>query len=369
MMDVSLTLPAIDFGIATSTGMSTSHVHSPTTTNAAATGTITSGASRTGVGSSPPVTCYQQNEDPDSGIEQQGCICNSGTVTKTLPLSATNVPYASSCAYTDLDVLHTIAITTNWGPVSTNIQICSVCTPTTEFEVGKRTSIPKCLPETPTATIQIGSSPVPVGTLTSSNLVQSISSAMSALCPVSSTGCDQRTQIPIGGIVYVEEDSRYDDGELLMQIDSAAFQQTGDSTVRSVLFGMAAHSFAAAAVGKNCGNVSYTVEELRKRDDDDASGNNGAVNATLDTRDHPYPVQEQITLCNAGHFASPQYSAQDWRKQEKPGPQDYVSVEISFKTGPGGALFCDFLKDFSEFVEAVFTPELLPEEQCGGQSD
>ena len=164
--------------------------------------------------------------------------------------------------------------------------------------------------------------------------------------------------MPIKGIVYVEEDSKFDDGELLVQIDSASFQQSGkDNNVRTALFGMAAHSFAAAASGKNCATQTYMVEELRRRD----SADDG--NSTLVPRDHPHPIEESITLCNAGHFASPQYYAQDWREQEKPGPQDYVSVDISFKTGPGGALICDFIKGFMEFVEAAFTPELLPEEQ------
>ncbi|MCJ1280544.1 hypothetical protein MMC21_008373 [Puttea exsequens] len=210
--------------------------------------------------------------------------------------------------------------------------------------------------------MQIGSSPVPVGTLTSAELVSSIASAISVLCPVASIGCDQETKIPIKGIVYIEEEQKYDDGELLVQIDSAGFKQAGDSIVRSALFGMAAHSFAAAAVGSNCASATYTVEQSRKRDNH-AVANNGTGSAELDSRDRPYPVQEEIVLCNAGHFASPHYYAQDWREEEKPGPQDYISVEINFKTGPGGALICNFIKAFSEFVEAVFTPELLPEEQ------
>ncbi len=369
IVNFSLSLPPIDFRIppatnAATTGTITSGINSPSNTNAAPTGTITPGPSKTGAGSPPSIACFQQNEDPDSGIEQQGCICNSGTVTETLPILSTNVSYASSCAYTELKPSNTIAITTDWGPAMTNTQICSVCTPTTDFGVGTCTSIPNCLPETPSATMQIGSSPVPVGTLTSAKLVSSISSAISALCPLASTGCDQKTKIPIKGIVYVEEDQIYDDGELLVQIDSAAFKQAGDSVMRSALFGMAAHSFAAAAAGSNCANHTYTFEELRKRRDDDyAVGNNGTDSAALEPRDHPYPVQEKILLCNAGHFASPQYYAQDWREAENPGPQDYVSVEINFKTGPEGALICDFIKAFSEFVEAVFTPELLPEEQ------
>ena len=149
-----------------------------------------------------------------------------------------------------------------------------------------------------------------------------------------------------------------------MQIDAAAFQQPGDSIVRSALFGMAAHSFGAAAVGSNCHNYSFTVEDLKKRSDDDDFGNNGTA---LNPRDHPYPVQEEIVLCNANHFASPQYYAQDWRKEANPGPQDYVSVEITFQTGPEGNLICDFIKDCTEFVEAVYTPELLPEEQIADE--
>ncbi|MCJ1280543.1 hypothetical protein MMC21_008372 [Puttea exsequens] len=138
VVDVSLTLPPIDFDIppATNTaapGTITSRVDSPKFTNAAPTGIITPGPSKTGAGSPPSITCFQQNEDPDSGIEQQGCICNSGTVTETLPILSTNVIYASSCAYTELKPSDTIAITKNWGTAMTNAQICSVCTPTTDF--------------------------------------------------------------------------------------------------------------------------------------------------------------------------------------------------------------------------------------------
>ena len=33
----------------------------------------------------PTVSYYQQDEDPDRGINQQGCICHQGSTTKTLP--------------------------------------------------------------------------------------------------------------------------------------------------------------------------------------------------------------------------------------------------------------------------------------------
>ena len=294
----------------------------------------------------PPaqVKCDQQNEDPDQGIEQQGCICSQGTVTKTLPLFTTGVDYDSSCAYTDL-ATKTIAITQDWGSPYTNTAICSACTPTTDFGVGKCTSLPDCLPQTPSATLQVGSSPVPVGTLTSQALYTSISSAIATLCPATATQCDQETQIKIPDISYVEEDSLMTDGELIVQIDSSGYN---DSSILRSLIGMAAQSFASSATGKNCADVSYTVEELRKRD-------------------HPYPQEEKINVCNAGHFASPQFYSQWWREAPNPGPQDYLSVEITFKTGPGGEMFCDFIHDLLELCEAAFTPELLGEEQVADE--
>ena len=111
---------------------------------------------------------------------------------------------------------------------------------------------------------------------------------------------------------------------------------------------MAAQSFASSATGGNCADVDYTVEELRKRD-------------------HPYPVQEKINMCHAGHFASPQYYSQYWREAPKPGPQDYLSVEITFGAGPGGELLCAFIEALTELVETAFTPELLGPEQAADE--
>lgn len=52
-----------------------------------------------------------------------------------------------------------------------------------------------------------------------------------------------------------------------------------------------------------------------------------------------------------------------WREAPKPGPSNYISVAVTFKTGPGGSLLCAFIDGLMEAVEATFTPELLPEEQ------
>lgn len=278
--------------------------------NSSAAPSTTAGPTATAPATTPAPTCYQQNQDPDQGIQQQGCICNQGTITKTLPLLATGVDYSSSCAYTALASQSTIAITANFGPAVTNTMICSVCSPVQD-NGASCTSLPNCLPQTPTATIQIGSSPVPVGTLTSSALSSAISSAISSLCPpvtqtTTSTTCDETSKVTIPNIAYVEDGSFSTDGELVVQIDSSGYN---DTALLGPLAGIAALSIASSATGRNCYEAEYTVEEKAKR------WYSSAIDTSLSLlplyrRDRPYPVQEKIELCNAGHFASPQIYSQ-----------------------------------------------------------
>ena len=259
----------------------------------------------------PTPTCYQQNEDPDQGIQQQGCICNQGTVTKTLPLKATGVDYSSSCAYTALTEASTIAITANFGPAVTNTMICSVCSPI-QNNGATCTSLSNCLPQTPTATIQIGSSPVPVGTLTSDALSSAISSAISSLCPpvtqtTTSTTCDETSKVKIPNIAYIDAGSLATDGELVVQIDSSGYN---DTALLAPLAGMAALSISSSATGGNCYEAEYTVEELKAKRWYSSALDAGLGWMPFYKRDHPYPVQEKIELCNSGHFASPQIYSQ-----------------------------------------------------------
>ena len=277
----------------------------------APTATPTTAASSTAPAPTPAPTCYQQNEDPDQGIQQQGCICNQGTVTKTLPLLATGVDYSSSCAYTALESASTIAITANFGPAVTNSMICSVCSPV-ENNGATCTSLSNCLPQTPTATIQIGSSPVPVGTLTSDALSSAISSAISSLCPpvtqtTTSTTCDETSKVTIPNIAYIDGDTLATDGELIVQIDSSGYN---DTALLSPLAGMAALSISSSATGGNCYEAQYTVEELKAKRWYSSALDAGMGLIPFYKRDHPYPVQEKIELCNSGHFASPQIYSQ-----------------------------------------------------------
>lgn len=284
---------------------------SSTTAAPSTTAPSTTAPSTTAPATTPAPTCYQQNEDPDQGIQQQGCICNQGTVTKTLPLLATGVDYSSSCAYTALTGASTIAITANFGPAVTNSMICSVCSPI-QNNGATCTSLPNCLPQTPTATIQIGSSPVPVGTLTSDALSSAISSAVSSLCPpvtqtTTSTTCDETTKVKIPNIAYIDAGSLVTDGELVVQIDSSGYN---DTALLGPLAGMAALSISSSATGGNCYEAEYTVEELKAKRWYSSALDAGLGWMPFYKRDHPYPVQEKIELCNSGHFASPQIYSQ-----------------------------------------------------------
>ena len=282
-----------------------------TSNSTAAASTSTATASSTAPATTPAPTCYQQNADPDEGIQQQGCICNQATVTETLPLLTTGVDGSSNCAYTALTGASTIAITANFGPAATNSMICSVCPPVAD-DGATCTSLSNCLPQTPTATIQIGSSPVPVGTLTSDALSSAISSAISSLCPpvtqtTTSTTCDETSKVKIPNIAYIDDGTLAKDGELVVQIDSSGYN---DTALLHPLAGMAAFSISSSATGGNCYEAEYTVEELKAKRWYSSALDAGLGWMPFYKRDHPYPVQEKIELCNSGHFASPQIYSQ-----------------------------------------------------------
>ena len=74
--------------------------------------------------------------------------------------------------------------------------------------------------------------------------------------------CDEKKQIKIPAIVYVEADTLATDGELIVQVAASGYN---DTSILTPLIGMAAQSIASSTTGDNCYDASYTVEELRKR--------------------------------------------------------------------------------------------------------
>lgn len=101
----------------------------------------------------PPTTstaklpsCVLQNQDPDRGITARGCVCNSGSVTTTLPLltntAATNGE--QSCSYTALP------LSTVPNPISISTQYytsnCKACTIAGGIANVKCTTLSGCTP-------------------------------------------------------------------------------------------------------------------------------------------------------------------------------------------------------------------------------
>ncbi|KAL9092836.1 MAG: hypothetical protein Q9165_004254 [Trypethelium subeluteriae] len=186
-----------------------------------------------------------------------------------------------------------------------------------------------CFPQTPEATVQVGSSPVHVGTLTGDSLYSSISNAIESICPTvsqteSKTSC-ATDSVSIDNIPYVSG-GFLSQGSLVVKVDSSAYNET---SLRDAMIRSAALTAQHSTTGNNCYTQQYTVEELMR----------------LDRRDHPYPVQEKMTMCNAASFAGVQYYSEFWRTAPEPGSTDYIDASWEFETGPMDNFACDFLEE------------------------
>ncbi|KAI9850866.1 MAG: hypothetical protein M1838_004935 [Thelocarpon superellum] len=212
---------------------------------------------------------------------------------------------------------------------------------------------PPTSPMSAAVTVQAGSAPVHVGTLTGSALYTSISSALEHLCPsvtqtTSMTACETGS-VTIGDIDF-SDDGTLGQGELVVVVDSSAYNV---SSLRDAMIHAAALTAQNSAVGNNCYEMEYTVEELRKR---------GADNTTsLEVRDHPHPVEEKMTVCNVAQFAGVQYFNPYWRLAPQPGASDFIDASWSFQVGPGGDFLCDFLADLTDAL-LVIEPEFAVED-------
>jgi hypothetical protein len=246
----------------------------------------------------PTMSCQLHNEDPDQGINQAYCICDS-----SITLSPLSVPptgrQSDSCAYSTMPGTSAAeVVTTEAVTYTNNCQACTLIggiadTPTC-------TSVSGCIPTQALAQVQAGSSPVHVGTLTGSALYTSISSALETLCPpvtqtTTSTQCESTGRV-IRGISYIVDEGLETDGELTVRAEASAYNET--SLRDAMIHSAALTAFQASIATKNCYNESYIVEEL-KRDVSPSRFN-------LLGRDRPYPVSEKIEYCNSVSFAAVQ---------------------------------------------------------------
>ncbi|KAL9071734.1 MAG: hypothetical protein Q9161_003998 [Pseudevernia consocians] len=306
----------------------------------------------------PTPTCSMQDQDPSEGIDSAYCVCVQGTTTASAALLTlpTTVIATASCDYSTMPGGAAVVSPTNaLGPATTNTAVCQVCTP---YAVNGAdcTTIPNCQPQAAAATVQAGTSPVHVGTLTGSALYTSVSSALESLCPpvtgTSVQSCSETDQVTIGGIEYVEEDELQRDGEFIVKVATSSYNQT---SLRDAMINSAALTAQYSAAGKNCYNMSYVQFDGKKRDLESSF----SLVERLGGGDEPITLDMHV--CNAGAYAGVQYFDPYWRDQQTPGASDYLDVTYSFQVGPGGQFLCDFIELLTDAL-AVVEPEFAVED-------
>ena len=336
-LTVQLNLPASDFQNTLSTTSSPG-------------GSITQGPTTT-------PSCVLHNQDPDQFISSAFCLCDA---TVTLPLISVPPKAAatSQCAYTTIP--SSAIITTNPTlAVTTDLKSCQVCTRVVNNEdscssiKGCTTSPSPTKPPTETTapiqsgaavTVEAGSSPVHLGTLTGKALSTSISSALSKLCPTPSkagahTACSTKS-VKIKGIPY-KSGEFLSEGELVVSVESSSYNQ---SQLRKAMIDTAAHTAVQAANDTNCYDTTYKTSPA------------GGL-SRFGRRDTPVTFSEhKARWCNTVGFAGVQYFQPGWRQQRDAGASDWIDARWAFDTGPGGDFECVILEGLVDAF-AVLAPE------------
>ncbi|KIX06948.1 uncharacterized protein Z518_04924 [Rhinocladiella mackenziei CBS 650.93] len=197
-------------------------------------------------------SCVLHEQDPDQGITQAFCLCDSTATLSRLSAASTGGP-SDSCAYTTIPATAKEAVTTFTSTYTKNCQGCTQV----GFNAPSCTTVPQCTPTSAEVTVQAGSSPVHVGTLTGTALHTSVSSALEKLCPsvtqaMSSTACETGS-VTIPNTDFVSDESLDSDGELVIKAAASSYNSTAlrDAMIKSAQKGSKQPS--------SCYNQSYTV--------------------------------------------------------------------------------------------------------------
>lgn len=212
--------------------------------------------------SSTTLSCSLQEEDPDQGINTQGCICGSTTLPLLTITSAT--AQSQSCGYTALpssSVSNPITIETDiW---TTNCQACTLVGGIADSATC--TSVPACTTTaaatpTPTFTVLLSNNSVPIGNEDQSNngtdMREAVFSKLQALCPSTATNCDSTSKAQISNIpTVVDGVVQYETLEFTIQ--DSYYDSAND---RDKMLAAAVATWQQAA-SKNCQEVTYTEVE------------------------------------------------------------------------------------------------------------
>ncbi|KAL9091473.1 MAG: hypothetical protein Q9165_004859 [Trypethelium subeluteriae] len=210
----------------------------------------------------PPLpSCTLQNDDPDQGINAQGCICG----TTTLPLltipSATDP--AQSCSYKAFPVDSPNPITVETQVWSSNCQACTLAGGIADNATC--TSVAGCTPTTPAAptttfALQLSNNSVGIGNANNLNngstLRTNVYNQLQKLCPDNLNNCTSETSANLVDVATVLGYSEVGWGTVAFTIENSYYDNT---TVRDVMLASLVTAWQQAAAG-SCKPVPYELE-------------------------------------------------------------------------------------------------------------
>jgi hypothetical protein len=144
-------------------------------------------------------SCTLQNEDPDQGINQQGCLCGSTTLPLLTISDATNDE--QSCLYTAMPTSKIAnPITIESQVYTNNCYPCTLIGGIADTPSCARTPVNGCTPTTPavpTATVFLSNNTIPIGDKNNRNngadFRSELYEKLRALCPDNARKCDSTT--------------------------------------------------------------------------------------------------------------------------------------------------------------------------------
>ncbi|KAL8747738.1 MAG: hypothetical protein Q9190_000437, partial [Brigantiaea leucoxantha] len=311
--------------------------------------------------SMPP--CYLQNEDPDQGIIQRGCICGSSTLPLlTLP-DATVVD--QSCSYTAMpssNVANPISIEREYW--TRNCQACTLVggvadTPTC-------TSVSGCTPTssaTPASTfvVNISNNSVSIGDADNkddgADLRKQVYSKLKALCPDNAKECDTKHNAEIDNIPTVIGGGEESEN-LVFTIQDSNYENTA-----------ARDKMLAAAVAKSCKKVEY------EEDADPTATGCGSSPVRRDIPPHAKLIEKRTPLPICDNCPLPEfkchYSATICAGPDHINPilasskgdpyGNHMNIEVSWKLSETSAFnefICDVIIEGLTALAVAVAPEL-----------
>ena len=299
---------------------------------------------------------------PESPLTLEAfCSCGSTSLPLT-SITGAPVPEASSCAYAALPT--SVPSITNMATPTTNSKLCQVCTPYAANRADC-SSITGCIIQTPQAAVEVGSSQVHVGTLTSSALYLSISNALTKLCPTVSQTTEMTSYetgtVAIQKIPFSEGGVLNENGELVVRVEASQYDLC---SLRDAMINSASLTAENSAVGSNCYTAHFEAPPLRKCEYFFTPWKLARHWLGLEVREHPVLEPSEAHWCNAAAFAGVQYFGEYARLQPSLSPTDYLDVNWDFKV-QGGSFTCEFLQGLVDALVAIAPEFAVGEVELG----